>query len=214
MIAASLNLSRAEVHGMVTFYHEFRRTPPGRHVLRVCRAEACQSVGAEAVGRACGGPRRRGWHGTSADGAVTLEPVFCLGLCATGRPPYSMDEPLGRLDPRGSMQSWTTRDDPDLRAARCGGAGAGGGHGRGRTVGTPTDRSGTRSTGGATGSRGLFWLEPMVEVETRGGPIAYGPVAAPATFPVCWRDGYWRSRRTDCGWVPPENIPFLAGRPD
>ena len=60
LIAASLNLSRAEVHGIVTFYHEFRRTPPGRHVLRVCRAEACQAVGAEAVADRCAVLARRG----------------------------------------------------------------------------------------------------------------------------------------------------------
>ncbi|MFN3743317.1 MAG: formate dehydrogenase subunit gamma [Hyphomicrobiaceae bacterium] len=82
-LAHALNLSRAEVHGVVTFYHDFRRQPAGRHVLKLCRAEACQSMGGEALvaraeqrlGVACGG--------TSADGRVTLEPVYCLGLCAT-----------------------------------------------------------------------------------------------------------------------------------
>ncbi len=82
-LAHALNLSRAEVHGVVTFYHDFRAKPAGRHVLKLCRAEACQSMGGEALveraesrlGVACGE--------TSADGRVTLEPVYCLGLCAT-----------------------------------------------------------------------------------------------------------------------------------
>ena len=98
MVAAALNLSRAEVYGVVTFYHDFRRQPPGRHVLRLCRAEACQSVGADALAAHC---RRRlgvGWHGTSADRAVTLEPAFCLGLCASGPAAMLDGEPLGRLD--------------------------------------------------------------------------------------------------------------------
>lgn len=83
VVARELNLSRAEVHGVVTFYHDFRAKPAGRHVLKLCRAEACQSMGGEALvsraeahlGVACGE--------TSADGRVTLEPVYCLGLCAT-----------------------------------------------------------------------------------------------------------------------------------
>jgi formate dehydrogenase subunit gamma len=81
-IADGLNLSRAEVHGVITFYHDFRSEPPGRHVVHVCRAESCQSLGAEALlAHAC---ERLGVevHGTSADGAVTLEPVYCLGNCA------------------------------------------------------------------------------------------------------------------------------------
>lgn len=81
-IADSLNLSRAEVHGVISFYHDFRSEPAGRHVVHICRAESCQSLGAEAlVAYAC---ERLGTevHGTSADGAVTLEPIYCLGNCA------------------------------------------------------------------------------------------------------------------------------------
>ena len=99
MIAEALNLTRAEVHGIASFYHEFRATPPGRHVLRLCRAEACQAMGAERLHDAA---RRRlgiGWHETSADGAVTLEPVFCLGLCAVAPSGMLDGAPLGRLDP-------------------------------------------------------------------------------------------------------------------
>ena len=82
-IAAALNLSRAEVHGVITFYHHFRREPAGRTVVQVCRAEACQSCGADELlahaERALGCAP----HHTSADGAFTLEAVFCLGLCAS-----------------------------------------------------------------------------------------------------------------------------------
>ena len=98
-IAAALNLSRAEVHGVVTFYHEFRRMPPGRHVLHVCRAEACQAVGGEALGAHVREALHVDWHGTSGDGAITLEPVFCLGLCACGPSALLDGRPLGRLTP-------------------------------------------------------------------------------------------------------------------
>jgi formate dehydrogenase subunit gamma len=98
MIASALNISRAEVHGIVTFYHEFRRKVPGRHVLQVCRAEACQAVGADAVGAHMRATLAVDWHGTSADGAVTLEPVFCLGLCATGPSALLDGKPIGRLN--------------------------------------------------------------------------------------------------------------------
>jgi len=99
MVADALNLSRAEVHGVVTFYHEFRRTPPGRHTLRVCRAEACQAMGADALADHVKGRLGLDWHGTAQDGSVTLEPVFCLGLCAIGPAGMLDHEPLGRLDP-------------------------------------------------------------------------------------------------------------------
>jgi formate dehydrogenase subunit gamma len=98
LVAAALNISRAEVHGIVTFYHEFRRKPPGRHVLHVCRAEACQAVGADAVGAHVRAALAVDWHGTSADGAVTLEPVFCLGLCASGPSALLDGNPVGRLN--------------------------------------------------------------------------------------------------------------------
>lgn len=81
-IARALNLSRAEVHGVVSFYHHFRQSPPGRHVLQVCRAEACQAMGADATLDALRARLGVDLHGTTADGAVTLEPVYCLGNCA------------------------------------------------------------------------------------------------------------------------------------
>lgn len=82
VIAEQLNLSRAEVHGVVSFYHHFRHATPGRHTLQLCRAEACQSMGGEALAEHA--RRRLGidFRQTTADGGVTLEPVFCLGNCA------------------------------------------------------------------------------------------------------------------------------------
>jgi formate dehydrogenase subunit gamma len=82
VIAAALNLSRAEVHGVISFYHDFRTTPPGRHRLKLCRAEACQAVGSSAL--EAHALRRLGLSspGTSAEGAVTVEHVYCLGNCA------------------------------------------------------------------------------------------------------------------------------------
>lgn len=90
-IAGALNLSRAEVHGVITYYHYFRQTPPGRHVVRVCRAEACQSVGCEALATHVQSALACEFHATSADGDVTLEAVYCLGHCAVG-PNIQIDE--------------------------------------------------------------------------------------------------------------------------
>ena len=82
-IASALNLSRAEVHGVITFYHHFRREPAGRTVIQVCRAEACQSCGADALMAHAESHLGCAQHETSADGQFTLEPVYCLGLCAS-----------------------------------------------------------------------------------------------------------------------------------
>jgi formate dehydrogenase subunit gamma len=84
LIAEALNIGRAEVHGVVSFYHDFRTVPAGRHVVKICRAEACQAVGGVALAEAALARLGTEWHGTSAGGAVTVEPVYCLGLCANG----------------------------------------------------------------------------------------------------------------------------------
>lgn len=82
MVAQALNLSRAEVHGVVSFYHDFREAPAGRHVVKLCRAEACQSMGADDLHKHAQDKLRVGWGDTTNDGRVTLEAVYCLGLCA------------------------------------------------------------------------------------------------------------------------------------
>ncbi|MHB1303521.1 MAG: formate dehydrogenase subunit gamma [Acidiphilium sp.] len=99
MIATALNLTSAEVHGVVTFYHDFRHEPAGRHVLKLCRAEACQSMGAEANAERLLEALGLDWGGTTPDGRITVEPVYCLGLCATAPSALLDDEPYGRTDP-------------------------------------------------------------------------------------------------------------------
>lgn len=96
VIAEALGMSRAEIHGVVSFYHDFRQEPAGRHVLRLCRAEACQSVGADALAEQVRKALGLDWHETTPDGRLTLEPVFCLGLCACGPSAQLDDRLVGR----------------------------------------------------------------------------------------------------------------------
>jgi formate dehydrogenase subunit gamma len=98
MIASALNLSRAEVHGVFTFYHDFRSEPAGRHVLKLCRAEACQAAGGDAVAARAEAKLGIEVGSTTADGRVTLEPVYCLGLCATAPSAMLDGRVIGRLD--------------------------------------------------------------------------------------------------------------------
>jgi len=98
IIAGELNLSRAEVHGVVTFYHEFRDHPAGRHVLKLCRAEACQSMGSDRIADRARQMLGIDFHQTTLDGAVTLEAVYCLGLCACAPAAMLDDEVYGRVD--------------------------------------------------------------------------------------------------------------------
>lgn len=93
MMATALNLSRAEVHGVITYYHHFRSEPAGRHVVQVCRAEACQACGADELLAQAERVLSCRPGATRADGAVTLEPVFCLGLCASS-PAIQIDDRL------------------------------------------------------------------------------------------------------------------------
>ena len=84
IIAERLNISRAEAHGVKSFYHDFRDAPAGKHVIKVCRAEACQAMGANHVADQIRARLGVDWGETTADGGITLEPVYCLGLCASG----------------------------------------------------------------------------------------------------------------------------------
>ncbi len=96
-IAKALNISRAEVHGVVTFYHDFRESPAGRHVVKICRAEACQAMGGTALADHTSARLGIDWHETSKSG-VTLEPIFCLGLCACAPAAMVNGKLLGRVD--------------------------------------------------------------------------------------------------------------------
>lgn len=98
MIASALNLSRAEVYGTFSFYHDFRSKRPGRHVLKLCRAEACQAAGGDALAAHAESKLGIPMGATTADDRVSLEPIYCLGLCATA-PSAMLDGRLvGRLD--------------------------------------------------------------------------------------------------------------------
>lgn len=97
-IAAAMNITRAELHGVLSFYHDFRDKPAGRHVLKLCRAEACQAMGAAALADRLRARLAVGWHGTTADGRVTVEPVYCLGLCACAPAAMLDGQVMGRVD--------------------------------------------------------------------------------------------------------------------
>jgi formate dehydrogenase subunit gamma len=98
MIASALNLSRAEVHGVFTFYHDFRHKPAGRRVLKLCRAEACQAAGGEALAARAEARLGIAFGNTTPDERVTLEPIYCLGLCAIAPSAMLDGRVVGRLD--------------------------------------------------------------------------------------------------------------------
>ncbi len=100
-IAEALNITRAELHGVISFYHDFRDAPAGRHVIKICRAEACQAQGAAALSEAVLAKLGLDWHGTTQDGRITIEPIYCLGLCACG--PAAMVD--GKLTARVTAQA-------------------------------------------------------------------------------------------------------------
>ena len=99
LIADGLNLSRAEVHGVISFYHYFRDTKPGRHVIHLCRAEACQSMNQKATEAHARQALGVDFHGTTSNGAFTFEPVYCLGNCAASPAMMVDGELYGRVTP-------------------------------------------------------------------------------------------------------------------
>ena len=98
-IATQLNLSRAEVHGVISFYHYFRQTPPGRHTLQICQAESCQAMGSAALTDHAKSLLNIDFHQTTADQTVSLEPVYCLGHCGCSPALMIDDEVHGRVTP-------------------------------------------------------------------------------------------------------------------
>jgi formate dehydrogenase subunit gamma len=113
VIAEALNLSRAEVHGVITFYHDFRSAPPGERVLKLCRAESCQAMGCETLVAHLAAQHGIAVDATTTDGRLTVETVYCLGNCALSPAAMLDGELLGRVDaallddlcrlPRGSV---------------------------------------------------------------------------------------------------------------
>lgn len=98
MIAHGLNLSRAEVHGVLSFYHDFREAPAARHIVKLCRAESCQARGGAAIEAAMAERLGVAMGEESVDGKVALEPIYCLGLCAIGPNAMVDDRPVARID--------------------------------------------------------------------------------------------------------------------
>jgi formate dehydrogenase subunit gamma len=98
IVAEALNISRAEVHGVVTFYHDFREEPAGRHVVKLCRAEACQAAGGDELAARAEAKLGVAFGKTTADGRVTLEPIYCLGLCSISPSAMVNGRIVGRLD--------------------------------------------------------------------------------------------------------------------
>jgi formate dehydrogenase iron-sulfur subunit len=192
LVALALNLSRAEVHGVISFYPDFRTAPPGTRVIKVCRAEACQSMRGQALQDHIKAALGTEFHGTTGDGMATLEPVYCLGNCARS-PAVMIDGELhGDVTPaRFDALLACARPRPSAPVAADPGPAA-------VTVFVPRDATAlaagadavaaeiiriARARGDAVrvvrnGSRGLLWLEPMVEVQTGPARIAYGPVGA------------------------------------
>lgn len=99
VIAKELNLSRAEVHGVISFYHYFRQTPPGKHTVQICQAESCQAMGSEKLTAHAKKSLGVDFHGTTADDNFSLEPVYCLGNCACSPAVMIDDEVYGRVTP-------------------------------------------------------------------------------------------------------------------
>lgn len=98
VLADALNVSRADIHGVISFYHDYRTKPAGRHVLKICQAESCQSMGSDAIAERIQQLLGLKFHETAADNSVTLEPVYCLGLCACAPAAMLDGEVIGRLD--------------------------------------------------------------------------------------------------------------------
>lgn len=98
VIAKALNLSRAEVYGVVSFYHDFRRHPAGKHIMKICRAEACQSMGTERLCQHAEKTLKTPLGGTTPDGQFTVEQVFCLGNCALSPAVMVDDRLFGKVD--------------------------------------------------------------------------------------------------------------------
>ncbi|WP_050872314.1 formate dehydrogenase subunit gamma [Comamonas testosteroni] len=199
-IAQALNLSRAEVHGVVSYYPHLREQPHGRTLIQICRAEACKSRGGDALFAHAQAAMGCQAHGTSADGSVTLEPVYCLGLCAQS-PAVMVDESEvharmteDRLDAllakiqqeqleTKADKSRTTIENEVVDAARIyvprdAAALAVGANAVAEALQRECAARGLAVVLVRNGSRGLLWLETLVEVETAQGRVAYGPVRA------------------------------------
>ena len=182
VIAKGLNLSRAEVHGVIKYYHHFRSEPAGRTVVQVCRAESCQACGADALMAHAERVLGCASHHTRADGVYTLEPVYCLGMCALSPAIMVGDRALCASDTGEVRSCRRLARSAGMSAAkiyvpRDSAALAVGADEVAEALQAECDRRGLTPKVVRNSSRGLFWLEPLVEVDTPQGRVAYGPVA-------------------------------------
>jgi len=112
LIADALNMSKAEIFGAITFYHDFRHEPAGQTVVKLCRAEACQAVGGREAATFLLASLGIGWGDTTPDGAVTVEAVYCLGLCAAAPAALVNGQPHGRLDGMSLIEAVAEETQP------------------------------------------------------------------------------------------------------
>jgi formate dehydrogenase iron-sulfur subunit len=189
-IAHALNLSRAELHGVISFYPDFRTSAPARRIVKVCRAEACQSMTGGSLERHVKSTLGCDFHGTSADGGITLEPVYCLGNCSRapsvmidGRlhgdvSPQRFDALLAQVSAPVPQAAITkpAADAVTVFVPRDSTALAAGADEVAMQIARIAEQRGTPVRVVRNGSRGLLWLEPLVEVQTAQGRVAYGPV--------------------------------------
>lgn len=231
VIAEALNLSRAEVHGVVSYYPHLREQPHGRTLIQICRAEACKSRGGDALFAHAQETLGCQAHGTSADGSVTLEPVYCLGLCAQS-PAVMVDESevharmtADRLDAlleEIQQKRLETKADEAQAAIeneavaatriyvpRDAAALAVGADAVAQALQRECEARGLAVELVRNGSRGLLWLETLVEVETAQGRVAYGPVQA-ADVPGLLDAGMLQGRSHALCHGLTEQMPYLA----
>ena len=208
LIAGELNLSKAEVHGVVSFYHDFRRTPPTQHRVQLCRAEACQAMGCRDV--AANVKNRLG-----AD--VSVEDVYCLGNCALGPAAMVNGQLLGRVTPQ-TIEAALGAAHPESRRGGSGvrvyvpldaSALSVGAEAVAEAIYTEALRRGLAVEIVRNGSRGALWLEPLVEVATADGRIAYGAVAATDVASL-FDTGFLEGREHPLRLGRAEDLPWFA----
>ncbi len=230
VIADRLNLSRAEVHGVLSYYHHFRKEPAGKHVVQLCRAEACQARGADALAAHAKEALGIDFHQTTDDGSVTLEPVYCLGQCACG-PAMMVDDALhAQVTPQrfNALLTAATSDAGASHAASHAPANASSNGEDVIRIFVPRDSTalalGADAVAAAiaaqaaqqgvaielvrNGSRGMFWLEPLVEVATPDGRVAYGPVKAD-DVPSLFASNFLSGAAHPLALGKTDDIPFL-----
>lgn len=233
IVAEGLNLSRAEVHGVVSFYHYFRSTPAGKHTIQICRAESCQAMAGRALESHAKHTLNIDYNQTTMAGDITLEPVYCLGNCASSPAIRVDDDIFGQVDINKFDQVLAELQAADSLEPRGNGAeGNRKNNGIKPVIYVPGDT--TAISLGAdvvadrirlmahekglsfqivrNGSRGLYWLEPMIEIETKSGRVAYGPVT-PNDVEDFLEAECWLENKTHPLYLGlAEDIPFLKNQ--